>query len=59
MDILPSLAKANANASWWNSYTDVDDILYINGTSYEAISVNPVDNVYFESNTYHLPKKKF
>jgi protein arginine N-methyltransferase 2 len=57
--ILPSLAKTNANASWWNSYTDTDDILYINGTVYEAISVSPTENMYFENNTYYLPKKKF
>ena len=59
VDILPSLAKTSANASWWNNYTDTDDVLYTNGTVYEAISVSPVDNVYFESNTYYLPKKKF
>lgn len=59
VDILPSLAKTSANASWWNNYTDADDVLYTNGTVYEAISVSPVDNVYFESNTYYLPKKKF
>ena len=59
VSILPTLAKANANASWWNSYTDTDDILYINGTVYEAISVSPTENMYFENNTYYLPKKKF
>ena len=59
MGVLPSLVKTGANASWWNSSTDTDDIFYTSGTVYEAISVNPVDNVYFESNTYYLPKKKF
>ena len=59
VSILPTLAKANANASWWNSYTDTDDTLYINGTVYEAISVSPTENMYFENNTYYLPKKKF
>ena len=36
-----------------------DDVFFIDGTVYEAISVNPVNNMYFNSNTYYLPKKQF
>ena len=57
--VLPSLMKPNGRATWWNNFTDKDDVFFINGTTYEAISVNPVSNVYFNSNTYYLPKKQF
>ena len=56
---LSSLVKANCKMTWWNNLTDSDDPLFINGTTYEAISINPVDNIYFNSNTYYLPKKQF
>ena len=59
VNLLPSLAKANGRATWWNNFTDSNDPLFINGTIYEAISVNPVNNMYFNSNTYYLPKKQF
>jgi protein arginine N-methyltransferase 2 len=51
--------KPKAKVSWWNNFTDKDDVFFVNGTTYEAISVNPVDNMYFNSNTYYLPKKQF
>ena len=31
----------------------------MSGTTYETISVNPENNMYFFSDTYYLPKKQF
>ena len=56
---LPTLMKSGGKATWWNNFTNIDDVFFIDGTTYEAISVNPVDNMYFNSNTYYLPKKRF
>ena len=57
--VLPTLAKVGAKTTWWNNYTNSDDVFFINGTIYESISVNPPSNIYFNSNTYYLPKKEF
>ena len=57
--ILPTLMKSGGKATWWNNFTDSNDTLFINGTVYQAISVNPVNNMYFNSSTYYLPKKQF
>ena len=57
--VLPTLMKSGGKATWWNNFTNTDDVFFIDGTTYEAISVNPVDNMYFNSNTYYLPKKEF
>ena len=56
---LPTLMKLGGKATWWNNFTNIDDVFFIDGTTYEAISVNPVNNMYFNSNTYYLPKKQF
>jgi hypothetical protein len=45
--------------SWWNNFTDSDDVFAVDGVVYEAISVSPADNIYFEADTYYLPKKHF
>jgi len=57
--VLPTLIKSGSKTTWWNNFTDSDDVFFISGTTYEAISVNPVSNIYFNSNTYYLPKKQF
>tara|TARA_R100001015_G_C4616560_1_gene172728 strand:+ start:468 stop:1028 length:561 start_codon:yes stop_codon:yes gene_type:complete len=57
--VLPTLMKSEGKATWWNNFTDSDDVFFIDGTIHQAISVNPVDNIYFNSNTYYLPKKQF
>ena len=57
--VLPTLTKSGAKTTWWNNFTDSDDVFFIDGTTYESISVNPVNNIYFNSNTYYLPKKEF
>ena len=57
--ILPTLMKSGGRATWWNDFTNIDDSKHIEGTTYDAISVNPIDNMYFKSDTYYLPKKQF
>ena len=57
--VLPILMKSGGKATWWNNFTNSDDVFFIDGTTYESISINPVDNMYFNSNTYYLPKKQF
>ena len=57
--VLPTLIKPGSRVTWWNNFTDSDDVLFIDGTVYDAISVNPVGNIYFNSNIYYLPKKQF
>jgi len=57
--ILPTLMKSGGKATWWNNFTDSDDVFFTDGTTYESISVNPVNNIYFNSNVYYLPKKQF
>ena len=57
--VLPTLMKSGGKATWWNNFTDSDDVFFIDGTTYESISINPVDNMYFNSDTYYLPKKQF
>ena len=56
---LPALMKSGGKATWWNNFTNTDDVFFIDGTVYQAISINPVSNMYFNSNTYYLPKKQF
>ena len=57
--VLPTLMKSGGKATWWNNFTNSDDVFFVNGTTYEIIYVNPVNNIYFNSNTYYLPKKQF
>ena len=57
--VLPTLMKSGGKATWWNNFTNSDDVFFVNGTTYEIINVNPVNNIYFNSNTYYLPKKEF
>tara|TARA_R100000742_G_C4251590_1_gene69863 strand:+ start:76 stop:639 length:564 start_codon:yes stop_codon:yes gene_type:complete len=56
---LSSLTKLGTRVTWWNNFTDNDDVFFINGTTYQAINVTPDNNIYFNSNTYYLPKKQF
>ena len=57
--VLPTLIKPGGKATWWNNFTDTDDAKHMSGTTYETISVNPENNMYFFSDTYYLPKKQF
>ena len=57
--VFPTLMKSGGKATWWNNFTDKDDVFFIDNTTYETINVNPVNNIYFNSNIYYLPKKEF
>ena len=57
--VLPSLVKPGAKTTWWNNYTDLNDVFFVEGTVYYSISVNPPSNIYFNSNIYYLPKKQY
>ena len=56
---LSSLVKPGAKVTWWNNNSEESNIHNIDGVEYEAISVNPPKNSYFNSNVYYLPKKEF
>jgi len=56
---LPNLVKPGARVTWWNNFTDTDDVFYATGTTYQAINVTPVSNVYFNDDIYYLPKRRF
>lgn len=57
--VLPTLVNSGAKTTWWNNYSDLDDVFFVSGTIYEAIPVDPPNNVYFNFNIYYLPKKQF
>jgi protein arginine N-methyltransferase 2 len=56
---LSNLVKSGTRVTWWNNFTDTDDVFFIDGTTYQAIGVTPDSNIYFNSSTYYLPKKQF
>ena len=56
---LTNLTKSGTRVTWWNNFTDVNDVFYIAGTTYQAMNVSPPSNVYFSADTYYLPKKTF
>ena len=56
---LSKLTNPGTRVTWWNNFTDTDDVFNVEGTTYQAISVSPPTNIYFNSDTYYLPKKKF
>ena len=56
---LPNLTKTGTRVTWWNNFTDTDDVFYIAGTTYQAISITPPSNIYFNEDTYYLPKRSF
>jgi len=56
---LSSLIKEGGKSTWWNNFDNITDVFYLEGTTYESISVSPPANSYFNSTTYYLPKKQF
>ena len=56
---LNNLTKLGTRVTWWNNFTDNNDLFFMDGTTYEAISVEPSSNIYFHADTYYLPKKQF
>jgi len=58
-DSLTNLTKSGSKVTWWNSISSENNYYNIDGVTYEAITVNPPTNCYFNHNTYYLPKKEF
>jgi protein-L-isoaspartate O-methyltransferase len=58
-DSLSNLTKSGCKVTWWNSIASENNYYNIDGVTYEAITVNPPSNCYFNYTTYYLPKKEF
>ena len=58
-DSLASLTKSGSKVTWWNSVNSENNYYSIDNVIYEAITVNPISNCYFNYTTYYLPKKEF
>ena len=56
---LTNLANAGCKVTWWNSVSGESNHYNITDVTYEAITVNPPSNCYFNHTTYYLPKKEF
>ena len=56
---LSSLTKSGTKVTFWNNSQNQSNDLNIPNCTYEQISVTPDDNMYFNGNTYYLPKKEF
>ena len=51
-----SKGKAGAKVTYWNNHVGERNTHSFDNISFEQISVNPVDNMYFKSNAYYMPK---
>ena len=56
---LSSLTKSGAKVTWWNNNPSATTIHNIDNVVYEEIKVTPIENSYFNSSVYYLPKKEF
>ncbi len=56
---LGSLVKVGARVTWWNNIPSENNFYNIPDVTYEAISITPPANNYFNSTTYYLPKRRF
>tara|TARA_R100000781_G_scaffold9112_3_gene7949 strand:- start:1898 stop:2458 length:561 start_codon:yes stop_codon:yes gene_type:complete len=56
---LSSLVKSGAKVTWWNNDSSATTIHNIENVEYEEIEISPVQNSYFNSSIYYLPKKEF
>ena len=56
---LSSLTKSGTKVTFWNNNQNESNDLNIPNCTYQQISVTPDDNMYFDGNTYYLPKKEF
>ena len=56
---LSSLTKTNTKVTWWNNNTDETNYYNIPNVNYQAITVDPPSNSYFNNTVYYLPKKEF
>ena len=59
-DVIASLSKPGCKITWWNnSEKENTNTLDIEDVTYEALSINPPTNDYFNNSIYYLPKKQF
>ena len=56
---LSSLMKVGGRATWWNNNTTEDDVFNIPNLTWQALTVSPSTNNYFNTTTYYLPQKQF
>ena len=56
---LSGLTKSGTKVTFWNNNQNESNDLNIPNCTYQQISVTPDDNMYFDGNTYYLPKKEF
>ena len=56
---LSSLTKSGTKVTFWNNNQNQSNDLNIPNCTYQQISVTPDDNMYFNGNTYYMPKKEF
>ena len=56
---LSSLTKSGTKVTFWNNNQNQSNDLNISNCTYQQISVTPDDNMYFNGNTYYMPKKEF
>jgi hypothetical protein len=56
---LSSLTKSRTKVTFWNNNQNQSNDLNIPNCQYQQISITPDDNMYFNGNTYYMPKKEF
>ena len=56
---LSNWTKNGTKVTWWNNETSETNFYNIPNVTYQSINVNPLENTYFNSTTYYLPKKEF
>ena len=49
-------AKSSTKVTYWNNFSEERNERNFDNISFETISVTPDDNIYFNSNTYYMPK---
>ena len=56
---LSNLANPGAKTTWWNNNITETNYYNIPNVNYQAITVDPPSNSYFNNTVYYLPKKEF
>ena len=51
-----SKGRAGAKVTYWNNHVGERNTHSFDNISFEQVSVTPIDNKYFTSNTYYMPK---
>ena len=57
--VMIGLTKSGTKVTFWNNNQNQSNDLNIPNCTYQQISVTPDDNMYFDGNTYYMPKKEF